>query len=161
MNEPLLMAAADPLDPAALALLHEAALEARALYPELIPADAPLPTNAPAQPRSVYLLAWRGRQAVACGALRPLEHGEPTLGELRRMFVRASARRQGIARALLQRLEREALALGYGALRLETGYRQLAAIGLYVAQGYQPIAPYGPHVGDATSRCFEKSVVAP
>lgn len=154
---PLDIAVVDPQAPAALDLLREAALEARRLYPELIPADAPLPRNAPAVPRSTYLVAWQGERAVGCAALRPTD-GEPALGEVRRMFVRTDTRRMGVARALLQRLENEARALGFDRLRLETGCRQHAAMALYQAHGYAPIAAYGEHIGDATSRCFEKRI---
>jgi GNAT superfamily N-acetyltransferase len=76
--------------------------------------------------------------------------------EVRRMFVTRAARRCGLARALLWALEEHARRLGCTTLRLETGERQAAAIALYRAHGYRPIAPYGPHVGDPTSRCFEK-----
>jgi putative acetyltransferase len=147
----------DPQDAAALELLHQAALEARGLYPDLIATDAPLPGNAPAVPRSTYLIAWQAERAVGCAALRPTD-SEPALGEVRRMFVRADTRRAGIARALLVRLEQDALTLGFRRLRLETGNRQHAALALYAAHGYMPIAPYGEHAGDATSRCFEKRI---
>jgi putative acetyltransferase len=149
----------DPRHPDALALLHEAALEARALYPELFAPDAPMPSNAPAEPRSLYLLARdAGGRALACGALRPID--EHT-AELRRMFVTRSERRRGLARAVLQRLEAAAPALGYRTLRLETGFRQQAAMALYQACGWLPIAPFGDYASDPTSRCFEKRLLSP
>ena len=78
--------------------------------------------------------------------------------ELRRMFVTQHARRDGVARALLARLEADALALGYRRLVLETGTRQKPAMALYRAAGWRRIAPYGSFVGDPTSVCFGKTL---
>lgn len=144
----------DPCGEAALGLLHEAWLEARALYADGRTAGETPPGNDPAAPGSVYLVAWRERVTVGCAALRPL--GDAGVAELRRMFVRADARRQGLARALLARAEREARALGVHTLRLETGDRQAAAQALYQDCGWRPMAPFGVHASDPTSRCFEK-----
>ena len=144
---------ADPQGPEALGLLRLAAVEARALYPELFSAEAPWPGNPPTPPRGVYLLAWQGDQAVGMGAHRPL-NGDTT--ELRRMFVRADARRSGVAQALLQALEQHARGQGFAQMLLETGERQAPAMRLYEAAGYQAIPPFGPYVGDPVSRCYAK-----
>ncbi len=82
--------AIDPQHPQALALLAEAAEEARALYPELFAVDAPAPANAPLRAREIYLVAKRNGQAVGCGALR---QQDAFTGEVRRMFVARRARR--------------------------------------------------------------------
>lgn len=148
---------ADPQGPAALALLREAAIEARALYPELQAPDAPWPTNPPTPAGGVYLIGYDGDRALACGALRPLQDG---VVEVRRMYVAAPARRQGLGNQMLRALERSAARLGYVAMRLETGYRQLPAIGMYLAYGFERIEPFGPYVNDPTSVCFEKRVDA-
>jgi len=148
----------EPVDPCgadALMLLAQAALEARGLYADLIAADAPMPTNPPAAPRTVYLVAYAGDATVGCAALRPVDAGT---AEVRRVYVLPSARGSGAARALMQRLEAEAVALGYGTLLLETGNRQQPAMALYAALGYERIAAFGPYIGDATSVCFGKSL---
>jgi GNAT superfamily N-acetyltransferase len=128
--------AVDPQHPHALALLGEAAVEARALYPELFAPDAPAPGNPPLGARDLYLLAWRDGRAVGCGALR---ERDALTGEVRRMFVTRPARRDGVARALLARLEADAQSLGYRRLVLETGTRQQAAVTLY---GQLRLAPH-------------------
>ena len=143
----------DPQGPEALALLREAAREARALYPELHPTGAPWPTNPPNPPAGIYLVACVAGVPVASGALRPLSAAAT---ELRRMFVHAGARRQGLATALLQALESAAVAGGHRVIRLETGWRQAPAMALYHACGYRRTAPFGAYVGDPTSVCFEK-----
>lgn len=146
---------ADPLGAEALALLAEAVDEARRRYPDLYDPAAPPPGNESLRAGAAFLLARIDGRAVGCGALRPLDAGS---GELRRMFVTASARRRGVARALLGELERQAARLGYAALRLETGNRQPEAIALYEAAGYARIAPFGRYVDDPTSVCFGKSL---
>jgi putative acetyltransferase len=150
----LVIESVEPQHPDALALLAEAGIEARELYPELFAADTPAPTNLPLRPREVYLIARQGGQPVGCGALR--NGGDH--GELRRMFVTAGARRLGIARRLVHALERQAQALGYRRLLLETGTRQTPAIALYTACGWQRVPPFGPYVGDPTSVCFGKTL---
>jgi putative acetyltransferase len=152
-HDALVIEAVDPQHAQALALLHEASVEARALYPDLFAPDSPAPTNPPLADRERYLLAWRDGVPVGCGALQGVD---ALTGELRRMFVTRGARRSGVARALLTRLEAEAQALGYRRLRLETGVRQKPAIALYRSAGWRRIAAYGSFVGDPTSVCFGK-----
>jgi putative acetyltransferase len=152
---PLAIEPVDPLHLQALALLAEAGIEARALYPELFAPHSPAPTNAPIGEREVYLLAWRDGVAVGCGALRRVD---AATCEVRRMFVTRHARREGVGRALLARLEADAIALGYRKLVLETGVKQKAAMAMYRASGWRRIKAYGPFVDDPTSVCFGKAV---
>jgi GNAT superfamily N-acetyltransferase len=72
------------------------------------------------------------------------------------MYVRASARRRGVAAAVLAELERLATARGLTTLRLETGDRQPEAIALYESCGYRPIPAFGEYLGDPHSVCMEK-----
>ncbi len=59
----------------------------------------------------------------------------------------------------MARIEEEARALGYEALRLETGTPQPAAIRLYEQMGYRRIACYPPLEDDPLSVFFEKRLV--
>jgi putative acetyltransferase len=152
----LVIAVVDPQHPQALALLGEAAQEARSLYPELFAADTPVPGNEPLRAGEAYLLAWQDGRAVGCGALR---RRDMLTGEIKRMFVTRAARRDGIARALLARLEHEAATQGYRSLVLETGARQLPAIALYSSCGWRRIPAYGGYVGDPMSVCFGKALL--
>jgi putative acetyltransferase len=152
---PLVIEPVDPMHLQALALLAEAGREARSLYPELFAPGSPAPTNSPLGEREVYLLAWREGVAVGCGALRRLDAHR---GELRRLFVTVNARRDGIGRTLLARLEADALALGYRRLVLETGVRQKPAMTMYRAAGWRRIPAYGNFAGDPTSVCFGKTL---
>jgi putative acetyltransferase len=75
------------------------------------------------------------------------------------MYVLRQARRTGIARGILVRLEEEASRLGYETLLLETGNRQHPAMSLYESYGFTRILPFGPYVSDPTSVCYSKSVL--
>jgi GNAT superfamily N-acetyltransferase len=72
------------------------------------------------------------------------------------MYVVPKARGRGLSRAILAALEDEARQLGYETVWLETGNRQLEAVGLFQSAGYEPIDCYGPYVDDERSVCFEK-----
>ena len=74
------------------------------------------------------------------------------------MFVTATWRRKGLARAMLLELEVFAKRLGYSAMRLETGRRQLSAVALYESVGFRPITPFGEYSDDPLSLCFEKQL---
>jgi GNAT superfamily N-acetyltransferase len=124
-------------------------------------------------PQGVFVVAYLGGQPVGCGAVRPLvedaagrlvpvppEHpGDATaIGEIKRMYTAPVARRRGVSRALLARLETEAVRLGYRRLQLETGDRQPEAIALYESAGYWRIPTYGQYKGDELSVCFAKDL---
>jgi predicted N-acetyltransferase YhbS len=66
------------------------------------------------------------------------------------MYVRPDARSRGIARALLGALEAAARSLGYEAVRLDTGPKQVHALALYRSAGYADVAPYN----DNPFACF-------
>jgi GNAT superfamily N-acetyltransferase len=144
---------ADPRGGAALALLREAALEARELNGVPQDAEAPWPTNAPTPPRGDYLVAVVNGEPAGMAAHQPLD---AMATELRRVFVRRPFRRLGIARRLLAAIETRARARGFAVLRLETGPRQLAAMRLYETCGYVRIAAFGAYADDPTSVCYEK-----
>lgn len=145
----------DPQCKDALALLRLAATEARQLYPELHAPSVPEPTNAPTPPRGIYLVAYLNGEPIAMGAHRPLD---VSTTEIRRMYVRSDVRRLGAARMILDSLAQHARTVGFSVLRLETGFRQVAAMRLYEAYGFQRIALFGQYAQDPTSVCFEKAV---
>ncbi|HEY8728530.1 MAG TPA: GNAT family N-acetyltransferase [Acidothermaceae bacterium] len=106
-----------------------------------------------APPQGVFLVGRDDGEPVACGGLRLVV---ADLGELKRMYVVPTARRRGIARALLGRLEDEARLLGASRLRLETGLNQPEAIALYESAGYQPTEQFGPYAGHVLARHLAK-----
>lgn len=134
-----------------------------------VPGARPAPTAAPggsaawavraedvARPHGAFVVAHLDGAPVACGAVRPLPGGDPTLriAEVKRMFTAPEARGRGVARAVLRRLTEVAAELGYATVVLETGTRQPEAMALYVSEGWTPLAPYGEYCGEHLSRCF-------
>lgn len=95
-------------------------------------------------------------QPVGCGCFRPMK--EPYAVEIKRMFVDPAFRGIGVAKLIVQELERWAIESGYTIARLETGNKQPEAVGLYQRMGYQRIENYPPYVGFTTSICMEKKL---
>jgi len=73
-------------------------------------------------------------------------YGDDGVGELKRMYVRESARGRGVARLLLAHLERTAAAAGIRRLVLETGLAQPEAIALYRSSGYVDVPSFGYYI---------------
>jgi len=90
-------------------------------------------------PRGRLYLALLDSMPAGCVALRPLE---ATQGEVKRMFVLATARRNGVARALMEQLISDARQMGYRSLRLGTMAEMTAAQSLYRELGFTQIPPY-------------------
>lgn len=104
-------------------------------------------------PEVTFLLARCDGTAAGCGALRRLDESRV---EIKRMYVRPHFRGLGIGRAVLEALERHAVALGAHVLLLETGTEQPEALTLYERHGYERRGRYGEYRDDPTSLFFEK-----
>ena len=109
------------------------------------------------QPNLRFFLARLDGVASGCGGVAIFED----YAEVKRMYTRAAARRQGIANALLRRIEGEAGGFGRSILRLETGIHQQEAMGLYQRAGYRQRGPFGAYAAMPldnieTSLFFEK-----
>jgi GNAT superfamily N-acetyltransferase len=109
-------------------------------------------------PRGVFLVAYLDRRPVGCGALRPLPDAGADVAEIKRMYTSPSARRRGVSRAVLARLESEATGFGYRRLYLQTGLRQPEAMALYGASGYRRIANFGRWAASELTACFAKDL---
>jgi len=94
-----------------------------------------------AAPSGALLLA-RGPSgsAIGCVGLRPL--AEPAVCEMKRLYVAPAARGLGLGRALMDAVVAEAGRLGYREIRLDTLPTMTAAIAMYRAAGFEPVAPY-------------------
>ncbi|MFC8801248.1 GNAT family N-acetyltransferase [Promicromonospora sp. NPDC057138] len=74
-----------------------------------------------------------------------LSGDDPGGFEVRSVFVDPTARRAGVATALVRQVEDAARRRGGLALYLATGVRQPEALRLYVGLGYRPVLPFPPH----------------
>jgi putative acetyltransferase len=151
-NSCMRIANIDPLGEIATSLLRDAAAEVRPLYGQASAEPMAAPTNDPLGARDLYVAAFIDSSSVACGALRELDR---TTAEVRRMYVRPEHRRKRVGDAILAHLVASARELGYERIVVETGNRQGPATALYRHHGFRPIAPFGEHVKDVTSLCYE------
>lgn len=101
------------------------------------------------------VIAYLGDEAVGCGAIREFREGT---AEVKRMFVKAERRGNGIAGEVLRELEGWARELGFDACVLETGFKQPEAIALYTRSGYEVIPNYGHYVDVKNSVCMRKDI---
>jgi putative acetyltransferase len=133
-------------------LIAEADAHAASLYP---PESNHLPSAEDLVAEGVRCFVARADGvAVGCAALRRAG----TEGELKRMFVLERARGMGVGRAILHAVESAARADGVLVVRLESGIRNVEALGLYRRTGYVERGPFGTYVADPVSVFMEKSL---
>ena len=118
---------------------------------------SPFSLSEAAVDKSVFIVARRDGEPVACGALRPFEDDT---AELKRMYVVPGARRQGFGRLIIAALERHARGFGYKTILLETGVGQPDAQRLYESCGYARVAAFGAYIGNPSSVCYQKQLSA-
>jgi len=113
--------------------------EIAALY-EGLNLDGPdMPKAGPAElspPHGTFIVGFEDEAPVCCGGLKRLSDDAC---EIKKMFVVEDARGRGVARELLEELERRARELGFGVARLDTGPRQPRARRMYERAGYEVI----------------------
>ncbi len=93
------------------------------------------------QPHILFFLARLDGEAAGCGGIA----FEDDFAEVKRMYVRPRHRGRRIGRAILDRLENEALARGVSRLVLETGDVLHPAIRLYEAAGFNRCGVFGAY----------------
>ena len=90
-------------------------------------------------PTGALLLAHLDGASVGCAAVRALE-GDAC--ELKRLYVRPTARGHGLGRALTEAALDAARGLGYRRVRLDTLPTMTSAFALYQELGFREIEPY-------------------
>ena len=93
-----------------------------------------------APPTGRLFLATKDTGIAGCVALRKIGHG---VCEIKRLFVRAEFRGQGLGRQLAEAMVREAKQIGYERMRLDTLPPKMNdAMALYRSLGFVEIEPY-------------------
>jgi putative acetyltransferase len=112
-----------------------------------------LPLGAIFQPHIRFFVARLDGVAVGCGGVALFE----SYGEVKRMYVRPTARGRGVARALLSAIEATMKQSELDLLRLETGDVLLDAIRLYERAGFRRCEAFGEYAA-MTPRAIASSV---
>jgi putative acetyltransferase len=100
-----------------------------------------------APPGGRLYLAYDGDEPIGCIALREIE---PGICEMKRLFLRESARGLGLGVRLIEQVIADAREIGYAKMRLDTYPPKMGkAVSLYEAHGFHEIPPYydNPHDG--------------
>lgn len=93
-------------------------------------------------PRGDVILARKESAIVACGALR---EWAPTIGEIKRIFVRGDHQGPGFGPVLTGALLARAREFGFRTVRVDTLASMAGAIQFYRKMGFVPIPAYWPH----------------
>lgn len=101
------------------------------------------------------VVVYEDEKPVACGAIKPYDANTM---EVKRMYVEPHQRGKGIARQILNVLEKWTQELGGSKCILETGKKQADAVNLYINCGYTIIPNYGQYAEMDNSICFEKEL---
>ncbi|HEY1386711.1 MAG TPA: GNAT family N-acetyltransferase [Dongiaceae bacterium] len=128
-----------------------------ALMQSLYPAESNhlVDIDSLARPHVHFFVARENGRALGCGAFVLGADGQ---AEMKRVFVDPAARGKGVARAIMDALEREAMSLGVTLIQLETGIKQAEAIALYLKSGYTERGPFGSYQHDPLSLFMEKQL---
>ncbi|MFC4695762.1 MULTISPECIES: GNAT family N-acetyltransferase [Geodermatophilus] len=101
-------------------------------------------------PAGLFLVAEVDGEPAGCGAWRRHTGGDdPTVAEVKRVYVVPRFRRRGLAQVLVTALEGSARESGHRSVVLNSGDRQPEALALYSAMGYTPVPGYGIYAGEA------------
>ena len=147
MPHPFLIRPIEPRDNTALAAII------RSVMPEfgaggegfaIHDAEVDAMHRAYARPRSAYFVLEVEGKVVGGGGVSPLEHGEPDVCELRKMYFLPEARGLGAGKAMIARCLDTARELGFKRCYLETLTGMDAAQAIYRKHGFTPrCAPMG------------------
>ena len=112
-----------------------------------------LPAESLSAPDITFYSARRDGALLAIGALRRLDARH---AEIKSMHTASSARRSGVAAAMVAHLIAVARAAGYERLSLETGTGDafVPATALYTAAGFTRCPPFGEYTDNPHSVCM-------
>ena len=137
--------------------------QAQAYYVEIYGGrdDDPLTAAELSPPHGGFVVGYLdGVPAAMGGWLFTPELGRDRVAQIRRMFVASTARRRGLAAAVLAQLEADAAEHGATTMILATGQPQVEAIALYRKHGYVDIAPFGYYASAELVSCLGKELAA-
>ena len=96
-------------------------------------------TLGPGPPAGIFFILEQHGQPIGMGGIRRVRDG---VCEMKRVYIRAAARGQGLGRMLVERLIADARGFGYRTMLLDTAPTLATAVGLYERLGFAPIPAY-------------------
>jgi len=142
----------DPTQAEVAALIHQLDEYQESMYP---PESNHLDSlDELSKPNVHFLAAYVDSIICGIGAVKVLND----CGEIKRLYVPEKFRGKGIAQDIVKELENCLIKRSIFTARLETGVRQLEAIGLYRKLGYSEITPFGDYTEDPLSVFMEKNI---
>lgn len=150
----LLIAAEDPRQPDVTGLVRELDRLFEALYPA--ESNHLLDIETLARPEIRFFVLRRNGDAIGCGALWIHED----YGEVKRVYVRSTARGLKLGHLIIRKIEDEARALQLPLLRLETGIHQPEALGLFASAGFSICGAFGDYPADDPNSVFMEKRIA-
>lgn len=91
-----------------------------------------------ANPEGRLLLAWKDGAVVGCAALRKVDG---SMCEMKRVYIRSTARGEGLGRRLIESILAEARDAGYSRICLDVLPEFVAAQNIYESLGFRPAPP--------------------
>ncbi len=101
------------------------------------------------------IVAYDNEIPIGCGCWKRVNQ---TTAEVKRIFIMPEYRRQGVASAIIRKLEGSIAQAGYCHSILETARTTNDSKALYLSLGYQEIDYFGSPAGAENCLCFEKKV---
>lgn len=116
--------------------------------------EAPLSAEDFLAGKGEFFVGYIDDHPIAMGGWRKFDD---SAAEIKRMYVIADYRRMGFATQMLRHVEEAIKAAGFQRAILGTGAVQIAAIEMYLRNGYERTAPFGYYQDPEDSRHFGKS----
>lgn len=116
--------------------------------------EAPLSADDFTAGQGEFFVGYIDDRPIAMGGWRKFDN---SAAEIKRMFVVADYRRMGFATQMLTHVEEAIKAAGFNRAILGTGAIQVAAIKMYLLNGYERTEPFGYYQDPEDSRHYGKS----
>jgi len=101
----------------------------------------------------------KNNDILGCGAI-VYKNNDGNYGELKRIYVKAKYRGQGISKVIMQELITHAMKIRLPKIRLEAGVRQPEALNLYTKLGFKKRKEFGSYQYDPLSIYMELDLLA-
>lgn len=147
---------ADPTSEEAIGLFVDLDSYLRNLYPR--EANHIAPPNELASEAYYFVIAYWLGEPCGCGAFRRDAEG---YAEIKRIYVKESLRGHGLSRRIMSHLETKAREEGFILAKLETGTKQMEAVGLYKALGYRFCGKFADYPPGPYTLFMEKELLSP